>query len=58
MLLVVVYYFGADLFLIDRHVLDVPSWVAILISLGSIVLGWVRLRHALQVADRQLDRPG
>ena len=41
MLLVVVYYFGADLFLIDRHVLDVPSWVAILISLGSIVLGWV-----------------
>ena len=23
-LLVVVYYFGADLFLIDRHVLDVP----------------------------------
>jgi hypothetical protein len=25
-LLVVVYYFGADLFLIDRHVLDVPTW--------------------------------
>ena len=41
MLLVVVYYFGADLFLIDRHVLDVPAWVAILISLGSIVLGWL-----------------
>lgn len=40
-LLVVVYYFGADLFLIDRHVLDVPNWAAILISLGSIVLGWV-----------------
>jgi uncharacterized membrane protein len=40
MLLVVVYYFGADLFLVDRHVLDVPSWVAILISLGSIVFGW------------------
>jgi uncharacterized membrane protein len=40
-LLVIVYYVGADLFLIDRHVLDVPSWVAILISLGSIVLGWV-----------------
>jgi uncharacterized membrane protein len=39
-LLVVVYYFGADLFLIDRHVLDVPTWAAILISLGSIVLGW------------------
>ncbi len=41
MLLVIVYYFGADLFLIDRHVLDVPNWVAILISLASIVFGWV-----------------
>ena len=41
MLLVVVYYFGADLFLIDRHVLDVPNWAAILISLASIGLGWV-----------------
>jgi uncharacterized membrane protein len=40
-LLVVVYYFGADLFLIDRHVLDVPAWGGILISLGSIVVGWV-----------------
>lgn len=40
-LLVIVYYFGADLFLIDRHVLDVPNWVAILISMGSIGLGWV-----------------
>jgi len=40
-LLVVVYYFGADLFLIDKHVLDVPNWAGILISLGSIVLGWL-----------------
>jgi uncharacterized membrane protein len=40
-LLAVVYYAGADLFLIDRHMLDVPNWVAILISIGSIVLGWV-----------------
>ncbi len=39
-LLIVVYYFGADLFLIDRHVLNVPSWAGILISLGSIVVGW------------------
>ncbi|HVY50578.1 MAG TPA: urate hydroxylase PuuD [Devosia sp.] len=39
-LLVVVYYFGADLLLIDRHVLDVPAWAGILISLGSIVVGW------------------
>src|SRR5690606_14674880 len=25
----------------DRNVLDVPSWVAILLSAGSIVLGWL-----------------
>jgi uncharacterized membrane protein len=40
-LLIIVYYFGADLFLIDKHVLDVPGWVGILISLGSIVVGWL-----------------
>lgn len=39
-LLVIVYYVGADLFLIDRHVLDLPQWGAIAISAGSIVLGW------------------
>jgi uncharacterized membrane protein len=40
-LLVLIYYFGADLYLVDRNVLDVPTWVAILISLGSIVFGWL-----------------
>ena len=40
-LMVIVYYFGADLFLVDRHVLDVPNWVAIAISIGSIVFGWL-----------------
>jgi len=39
-LLVLVYYFGADLFLVDKHVLDVPNWAGILISLGSIIVGW------------------
>ena len=39
-LLIIVYYVGADLFLIDRHVLDVPNYVAIGISVGSIVVGW------------------
>jgi uncharacterized membrane protein len=39
-LLVIVYYVGADLFLIDRHVLDLPQWGAIAISAGSIVVGW------------------
>jgi len=41
MMLAVIYYVGADLYLIDRHVLDVPSWVGILISIGSIGFGWV-----------------
>lgn len=40
-LLGIVYYVGADLYLVDRNVLDVPNWVAILISIGSIALGWV-----------------
>ena len=40
-LLCLVYYVGADLFLVDRNVLDVPSWGAILISLASIGLGWL-----------------
>jgi uncharacterized membrane protein len=41
MLMALVYYVGADIYLIDRNVLDVPAWQAILLSLGSIVLGWV-----------------
>lgn len=40
-LLVIVYYVGADLYLIDRNVLDVPQWAAIAISMGSIALGFV-----------------
>ena len=40
-MLAIVYYAGADLFLVDRHVLDVPSWVAILISLASLSVGWL-----------------
>ncbi len=40
-LLAVVYYAGADLYLIDRNVLDVSAPVAILISIGSLALGWV-----------------
>ena len=40
-LLVLIYYLGADLYLIDRNVLDVPVWVAVLISVGSIGFGWI-----------------
>ncbi|MFP9138387.1 urate hydroxylase PuuD [Devosia sp. XGJD_8] len=41
MLMALIYYVGADLYLIDRNVLDVPAWAAIGLSIGSIVLGWV-----------------
>ncbi|MHB2263726.1 urate hydroxylase PuuD [Aliihoeflea sp. PC F10.4] len=40
-LLAIVYYAGADLYLIDRNVLDVSAPVAILISIASLGLGWV-----------------
>ncbi len=40
-LLAIVYYASADLFLIDRNVLDVSAPVAILISIASIGIGWV-----------------
>jgi uncharacterized membrane protein len=41
MLLALIYYVGADIYLIDRTVLDLVQWQAILLSIGSIVLGWV-----------------
>lgn len=41
MLMALIYYVGADIYLIDRNVLDVPQWAAIGLSLASIVLGWV-----------------
>lgn len=39
-LLCLVYYAGADLYLIDPAVLDVSAPVAIFISIASLVLGW------------------
>ncbi len=41
LMLVVVYYVGAELYLIERSVLDVPAWGAILISLAGLALGWI-----------------
>ena len=40
-LMVIVYYLGAELFLVDPDVLDLSPTVAILISLGSIAFGWI-----------------
>ncbi|MDB5410392.1 MAG: cysteine desulfurase [Rhodospirillales bacterium] len=40
-LLCVVYYFNADLFLIDKSVLDISPPVAIAISIATLLVGWL-----------------
>jgi uncharacterized membrane protein len=40
-LLVVVYYVGAEVFLVDRSYLGLPAWAAVLISVASLAAGWV-----------------
>jgi uncharacterized membrane protein len=40
-LLVVIYYFGAELYLIDPAVMALPGWAAVLVSLVGIALGWI-----------------
>jgi uncharacterized membrane protein len=40
-LLGLIYYLSADLYLIDRSVMDLPVWAAVLISVVSLALGWV-----------------
>jgi uncharacterized membrane protein len=40
-LLVLVYYLGAEFYLVDPGVLDIPVWQAVAISMASLALGWV-----------------
>ncbi len=40
-LLVLVYYLGGELFLVDPDVLDIPVWQAAGISMASLAFGWV-----------------
>lgn len=40
-MLILVYYLGAELYLVDPNVLDIAIWQAILISLGSLLFGWM-----------------
>jgi uncharacterized membrane protein len=40
-LLGLIYYLSADLYLIDPSVMDLPVWAAVLISVVSLALGWV-----------------
>ncbi|MDT0684461.1 urate hydroxylase PuuD [Roseicyclus sp. F158] len=40
-LLIVVYWLGAELYLIDPAVADLAVWQAVLLSGGSLVIGWL-----------------
>jgi uncharacterized membrane protein len=40
-LLVVVYYLGGEIFLIDPNKLDIPVWQGAVLSMASLALGWV-----------------
>jgi uncharacterized membrane protein len=40
-LLCILYYANPELYLIDRHVLDLPGWGAVGIGIGVLVLGWL-----------------
>ncbi|SIS52560.1 Uncharacterized membrane protein [Gemmobacter megaterium] len=40
-LLALVYYLGAEFYLVDPAVMDLPIWGAVLISLGSLAFGWM-----------------
>lgn len=40
-MLILVYYLGAEFYLVDPTVLDIPIWAAILTSLLSLSVGWL-----------------
>jgi uncharacterized membrane protein len=40
-LLIIVYYLGAELYLIDPTVLELSTWQAVAISVASLAFGWV-----------------
>ena len=40
-LMVVVYYLGADIYLVDLDKTELTTWAAILISLGVLAAGWI-----------------
>ena len=44
-LMCIVYYAGADLYLIDRNLWDVEPWVGILTSIGTIVISYLIYDH-------------
>ncbi|MFN3280415.1 MAG: urate hydroxylase PuuD [Tabrizicola sp.] len=56
-MLVLVYYLGAELFLIDPGVMELSVWQAVAISLASLAFGWVAYNTICKVfvnADQNL----
>lgn len=40
-MLIVVYYLNADLYLIDKNVMDLKPWQAVAISVATLMAGWI-----------------
>jgi uncharacterized membrane protein len=40
-LMIIIYYFSAELYLIDNRVLPLPVWGAVTISVVGLIVGWV-----------------
>jgi uncharacterized membrane protein len=52
-LLAIIYWAGAQSFLIDRSVLDITPAAAIAISMGSLIVGWFVYDGLCRVLERQ-----
>jgi uncharacterized membrane protein len=40
-LMILVYYVGAETYLVDTSVMELPVWAAIAISLATLLIGWI-----------------
>ena len=40
-LMCIIYYVGADLYLIDKNLWDIEPWLAIIVSVGSIIISYL-----------------
>jgi uncharacterized membrane protein len=54
-LLIVVYYLGAELYLIDKTVLALPVWGAVLTSLATLAVAWIAYDQACRSTFGQND---
>jgi uncharacterized membrane protein len=50
--LALIYYLGAEFYLIDLDVLDLPVWQAIAISMASLGFGWLAYDRSASRAGR------